>query len=113
GPRGLAFIEITTRRGTGPFLNRIPGEYHFRPIVPAVSPEFYSPRYASPERGESAADTRATLYWNPEVLVDKNGEAEFSFYTSDNAGGYVVVVQGTDMFGGLGVVHSCLRVEDE
>src|SRR5690606_20476439 len=113
GPRGLAFIEITTRLGTGPFLNKIPGEYRFRPLVPVVSSEFYSPKYVSSERGESAADTRATLYWNPEVLVDKNGKANFSFYTSDNGGGYVVVVQGTDMFGGLGVVHSCLRVEDE
>lgn len=113
GPRGLAFIEITTRLGTGPFLNKIPGEYRFRPLVPVVSSEFYSPKYVSSERGESAADTRATLYWNPEVLVDKNGKANFSFYTSDNGGGYVVVVQGTDLFGGLGITHSYLRVEDE
>lgn len=111
GPRGLAFIEITTRLGTGPFLNKIPGEYRLRPLVPVVSPEFYSPKYASPEREGTPADTRATLYWNPEVLVDKNGEAEFSFYTSDNAGGYVVVVQGTDLFGGLGVLYQYLDVE--
>lgn len=113
GTRGLAFIEITTRLGTGPFLNKIPGEYRFRPLVPVVSPEFYSPKYASSDRGESAADTRVTLYWNPELLVDKDGKANFAFYTSDNAGGYVVVVQGTDLFGRLGVVHSYLRVEDE
>ncbi len=112
-PGGVSFIEITTRLGTGPFLNKIPGEYRLRPLVPVVSPEFYSPRYTTPERGESAADTRPTLYWNPEVLVDKNGEAKFSFYTSDNVGGYVVVVQGTDLFGGIGVAHSYLRVEDE
>ncbi|GGG84005.1 hypothetical protein GCM10007415_16440 [Parapedobacter pyrenivorans] len=113
GPRGLAFIEITTRLGTGPFLNKIPGEYRFRPLVPVVSPEFYSPKYTSPEREGTPADTRATLYWNPEVLVDKNGEAEFSFYTSDNAGGYVVVVQGTDLFGGIGVLHQYLDVKNE
>ncbi|MFB2119379.1 hypothetical protein [Parapedobacter sp. 2B3] len=113
GTRGLAFIEITTRLGTGPFLNKIPGEYRLRPLVPVVSPEFYSPRYTTPERDESAADTRATLYWNPEVLVDKDGKANFAFYTSDNPGGYVVVVQGTDLFGGIGVAHSYLRVEDE
>ena len=44
--------------------------------------------------------------------MDGNGEAQFSFYTSDNSGGYVVVVQGTDLFGGLGVTFKYIRVED-
>ena len=112
GRGGLSFIEITTRLGTGPFLNRIPGEYRYRPVVPVISPEFYSPRYTRIEPEGGSPDTRATLYWNPEVLVDGNGEAQFSFYTSDNPGGYVVVVQGTDLFGGLGVGYRYFNVTD-
>src|SRR3546814_17425485 len=61
GTRGLAFIEITNRLGTAPFLNKIPGEYRFRPLVPVVSPEFYSPNYTPQEAGESPIVTRGHM----------------------------------------------------
>lgn len=39
-------------------------------------------------------DLRASLYWNPEVKIDDNGEATFSFYTSDVTGDYSIVLEG-------------------
>jgi hypothetical protein len=36
----------------------------------------------------------STLYWKPGLVINKDGEAECSFYTGDIAGKFRVVVQG-------------------
>ena len=56
---------------------------------------FYSPKYDTPERKKSKAkDNRITLYWNPAVKLDENGEATISFYTSDSDSQYRIEVEG-------------------
>ncbi len=56
---------------------------------------FYSPKYDTPERLKSKAkDNRITLYWNPAVKLDENGEATISFYTSDSDSQYRIEVEG-------------------
>jgi len=40
------------------------------------------------------ADYRNTLYWNPEVKTDENGEAYISFYTSDEKGKFLITIEG-------------------
>lgn len=99
-----AFIEITTRLGTGPFFNKVPGEYMYKPMVPVITKAFYSPKYLSPEQETSFPDVRSTIYWNPEVMTDDNGEALVSFYASERTGSYLVILQGMDFRGGLGVL---------
>ena len=39
-------------------------------------------------------DFRAALYWNPQIKIDQNGRANFSFYTSDLTGEYCVQIKG-------------------
>ncbi len=57
--------------------------------------KFYSPRYDTPEAWKKkAADNRITLYWNPAVKLDENGEATISFYTSDSDTQYRIEVEG-------------------
>ncbi len=57
--------------------------------------KFYSPRYDTPETlKKKGADNRITLYWNPAVKMDENGEAIISFYTSDSDSNYRVEVEG-------------------
>ena len=65
GPRGLTFIEVTTLHGNGLPFKQVPGEYRYFPVIPVVSPEFYSPRYARAKPEVSPPDTRATVYWEP------------------------------------------------
>ncbi|MDO4736316.1 MAG: hypothetical protein Q4B21_04800, partial [Bacteroidia bacterium] len=49
----------------------------------------------TPERLKSKAkDNRITLYWNPAVKLDENGEATISFYTSDSDSEYRIEVEG-------------------
>lgn len=56
---------------------------------------FYSPKYDTPESKKSKEkDNRITLYWNPAVKLDENGEATISFYTSDSDSQYCIEVEG-------------------
>ena len=47
----------------------------------ASSAEFYHPDY-SRQTPPEPADYRRTLYWNPDLRLDKNGEASITFYNN-------------------------------
>jgi hypothetical protein len=56
---------------------------------------FYSPQYTTAEAKASARpDRRATLYWNPRVTLDANGQAKVTFYSSDTSRQYDIVIEG-------------------
>jgi hypothetical protein len=57
--------------------------------------EFYSPLYETEEKAKSRIpDFRDLLYWAPNVILDTKAKSNLSFYTSDQTGNYMVVVQG-------------------
>jgi hypothetical protein len=57
--------------------------------------DFSSPDYADISQKESRIpDFRNTLYWNPDVRTDGNGRASVEFYTSDEPGDYILLVEG-------------------
>ncbi|MDQ2720186.1 MAG: hypothetical protein M3Z26_10585 [Bacteroidota bacterium] len=64
---------------------------------------FYSPEYNT-ETGQQShlPDFRDVLLWNPELNTDSNGKGNFSFYTGDVPGKYLVVVQGISSNGFAG-----------
>ncbi|MET0392817.1 MAG: hypothetical protein ABW019_06730 [Chitinophagaceae bacterium] len=106
GTIDFSFIEITTRGGDGPLMKRTPGLAMLRPLYPVLARQFYSPRYTFPDQQTIVPDLRQTVYWHPDVATDANGEATVSFYTSESrSSGYLVIVQGTDLEGGLGVLY--------
>ncbi|MFT3947519.1 MAG: hypothetical protein QM763_11175 [Agriterribacter sp.] len=56
---------------------------------------FYMPAYDTEEQRKSRlADFRNLLYWNPNVITNKNGETQLQFYTSDMKGKYIGVIEG-------------------
>ena len=57
-----------------------------RTIIQGYNPpaEFYSPSYPDIENILENEDTRRTLYWNPDVVTDENGEAKVTFYNGRN-----------------------------
>jgi hypothetical protein len=57
------------------------------------------------------ADYRNTLYWNPEIITDENGEANFSFYTSDEKGKFLITIEGVGENGETGSKQMVLEVE--
>ncbi len=98
---GSGVIVITTKRGQGirsvnPYT---PGIINITPKGYAVSREFYSPKYDVIQ--DSRPDYRTTVYWNPNVITDANGNANFSYFNTDVPGEYRMVIEGIDAEGNL------------
>ncbi len=55
--------------------------------------KIYSPKYATEEYKKAEETLRSTLYWNPSIKL-KEGKADFSFYTSDSANPYTIIIEG-------------------
>jgi hypothetical protein len=63
--------------------------------APMAGSDFYSPEYNVQEQKDSRIpDCRNTLYWNPALRTDKEGMATAEFYTSDEPGNYIIMVEG-------------------
>ena len=60
--------------------------------------QFYSPKYDSPD-SKNTNDYRTTIYWNPDVRLDKSGHVDLNFYNGDGSGRYKVIVEGQDASG--------------
>ncbi len=72
--------------------------------------EFYSPAYDTQAQSASRIpDFRNLLYWSPSVIAQGKGAA--SFYTSDQPGQYVGVVQGITTTGQAGVQYFMFDVK--
>lgn len=107
------YVEITTHGGVGPFLKKKAGMYLLKPNAPFVGRRFYSPKYTSPDQETIFPDLRQTIYWNSDIITHKNGEAKMSFYTSESKGGYLIIVQGTDLKGRFGTSIVPLKIKAE
>ena len=96
-------LVITMRKGTGLEAQDIPSVG----ILPITAQgfykarEFYSPKYES-NLTNTRTDLRTTIYWNPEVVTDKDGNASFDFYNADGRGTYRLVIEGVDDKGNIG-----------
>ncbi|MBD1423099.1 carboxypeptidase-like regulatory domain-containing protein [Sphingobacterium chuzhouense] len=63
--------------------------------------QFYAPKYDTPD-SKNTNDYRTTIYWNPDVVLDGEGNATLNFYNGDGNGRYKVVVEGQDETGSAG-----------
>ena len=67
----------------------------------ARTAEFYSPDYSKRQPSKEESDYRRTLYWNPYVMLDNNGEATVTLYNNSLNGGIIVSAQGQSPDGTL------------
>lgn len=100
-PLRFVFIEITTRSGSGIFFKKSPGLMVYKPVPITLPAQFYSPKYVV-KNSSGAKDLRSTLYWNPALITDKNGNATTYFYAADTPTTYTVMIQGSDISGSVG-----------
>jgi hypothetical protein len=63
---------------------------------------FYSPRYDNNNSLPQNTDLRSTIYWNPNIVTDKNGSASLDYYNADGKGTYLAVIEGIDNDGNIG-----------
>ena len=108
--RDFAFIEITTRSGSGPGIRHGIGSYLYKPLAIAYPGVFNSPRYTAGKTAKDAPDIRSTLFWSPNFLTDTDGKATVSFFTGDGPATYTVTIAGTDMNGNIGSATYKLKV---
>lgn len=97
-----AFIEITTKTGSGPFLKKAANMYIYKPLPYGDNKIFYSPKYTAANKATHTPDLRSTLYWMPNLVTNKNGEANAHFFASDRKGTYTAWLEGTDTEGNFG-----------
>jgi hypothetical protein len=100
GPNGI--LIITTTNGLQPKDVASAGILSVTANGFYKSREFYAPKYDHPEDGFNHRDLRTTIYWNPEIQTDKDGNASFEYYNADGTGNYRVVIEGIDEKGNLG-----------
>lgn len=66
---------------------------------------FAEVRYEDKQTPTTRTDFRKTIYWNPNVVVDKSGKAALTFYNSDDITQFRVTVEGFSKDGGLGRIE--------
>jgi len=92
GSRGAnGVILIYTKRGGGTEPILAPD---FTILGHSAKREFYSPKYDVKLDRHEAPDYRATLYWNPKIVTDQQGNATIEFFNSDTAEEIQISIEG-------------------
>jgi len=98
---GGGVLVITTKRGGGYTSSSFaPGIITYAPKGYHSTREFYSPKY-EPGVQDNRSDLRSTVYWHPHIVTNTEGKGQFSFFNTDEAGTYRIVVEGIDAMGHL------------
>ncbi|MDB5114621.1 MAG: hypothetical protein JWQ79_113, partial [Mucilaginibacter sp.] len=107
----IAYIEITTYSGKGPYA-ATPGTYLYRSLPFTLPKQFYSPKYSVKNNTVGlGTDLRSTIHWEPNVITDSNGKATISFFTADKPADYTIILEGIDLNGSIGYKRKIIKVE--
>jgi len=99
---GNGVIAFTLRQGYEPISIISPSLIHLQPLGFHVADEFYMPRYdVDSIRMQNKVDLRTTIYWNPDVQTNEQGEATVRFFTADNPNNYTVELEGIGIDGSI------------
>lgn len=87
-------VSYRTYRGDLSGFQFTPGKFVLDYDALQAGKTFYSPRYeTSTERNSRVPNARQLLYWAPDLQTSGSGKV-LDFYTSDQPGKYLVIVQG-------------------
>lgn len=76
----------------------------------SASREFFSPDYVKyPNINNSLADKRQTLYWNPNIKKQKDGNYFVRFFNNDIGKSFVITIQGIDKEGNIVFYESSIN----
>jgi hypothetical protein len=95
-------IIITSKRGKSiTTMEDVPNVITYRSNGLYKAREFYSPKYNNATNIQSP-DLRTAIYWKPDMITDKDGNATISFFNADTKGIYRLTIEGIDVDGNLG-----------
>lgn len=109
----FTYIEITTYGKQGPFLRHNATADVLRPQPFSYGKISYQPKYINRRLQDSLPDVRSTLYWNPLIITDKNGEAQCAFYSASTPTDYLLWLEGMDLNGHFGFATKKVGVNAE
>jgi len=97
-------LVITTKRGgeDNSYKSYAPGIMTYYPKGYYKAREFYAPKYDDPKTNTRVADLRTTIFWEPNIITDKDGRSAVSFFNADGRGTYRAVIEGIDADGNIG-----------
>lgn len=117
GSRGRGgVIAFYTKRAAGIENYRrteVPGIFTFNHPGYYAAREFYAPNHEKKENPQAKPDFRHTLFWNPDVQFNADGQAAFQFHTSDEQADYIIVVEGITPKGGIILGNSIITVDNK
>lgn len=73
--------------------------------------EFYNMTYDEESIKDPFPDTRNTLFWNPDIITNNQGEATIEFYCSDTNAEFIGTVEGFGNNGLMGSQNFNFRVD--
>jgi hypothetical protein len=97
---GIVFLTLETR-ATKYNTFTPTGLSLIKPIGYAITKEFYAPAYDVADKNDKMIDLRSTIYWNPNLITDKEGNVKVSFFTADEPGKYLITLEGISLNGQL------------
>ncbi len=98
GLRGAGgVILIYTKRGKGNYKEAASSEFNLSTY--SQIKEFYLPKYEVEPETKKRSDYRTTIYWNPLVKTDINGNATITFFNSDEAKKLQIALEGISDYG--------------
>ncbi len=71
---------------------------------------FPSPNYERDGK-KTGADNRISIYWNPDIQTDNNGNVSFSFFAADSPSTYKIIVEGMTASGKIGHTEKIIKIE--
>jgi hypothetical protein len=103
-------VDISTKNGNFTEFNLNSAFLRRTVLFPEKNNHVMNLSYDQPADVDNIPDFRNLLYWNPHVITNGNGEATISFYTSDDAAEYDVIIEGLDDNSNPGYIKSKIKI---
>ncbi|MDW5290146.1 TonB-dependent receptor plug domain-containing protein [Formosa sp. PL04] len=94
-------------------VERYPNVTNFKINGFSKTREFFSTNYALPEPKHDRADYRTTLHWLPNINISDSDASNFSFYTGDVSGTYLIRIEGITLDGQAISALQSFEIEEE
>lgn len=108
---GNGLLILTSKTGLSAMRSYIPkGLLTIQPQGLYEARTFYKPEY-DVDAATTTLDLRTTIHWETGIVSNIEGNAGFKFFTSDEKGKYLMVLEGADLTGRLGHEVMVLEVE--
>jgi hypothetical protein len=115
GPKGAnGVITIALKKGEDRKTTPPISLAHVTPLGYQKPAEFYVPKYEVDSVSKSQKpDLRTTVYWNPKLRTDKDGNIKVNFFTADKANNYSVILEGVSNIGEICRYVGVLKRENQ